>query len=357
MASTFISPGQVLEDPVPAAQEPLRENLNIHLICKDCKEDPPNIVEEWKEGILVCGSCGLVFQENIIDTRSEWRSFQNDDQGSDDPSRVGEATNPLLDGQLSSEIAFVGGNNMNRDLHRAQNRSNEDKNNKALTEGYRQIQAYCETISLPTPVTNLAKMLYKRTLESKTFRGKSDSAIMAGCIFIACRQHKVPRTFKEITNLTRVPKKEIGRVFKQLEEFFKKGKIQVSANGTASTSAPAMEGYVTTNSTSPKELCGRFGNILGLSQPISIIAGECADLLLSRGMLAGRSPLSVAAVALFIISNFMGITKSAKEVGNACAVSDGTIRTAWRKIYDARMDLIQEDWIRKGGNVEKLPPA
>jgi transcription initiation factor TFIIB len=339
---------------VPLEEESTyEENLNIRLICKECREDPPQLIEDWKEGTMVCASCGLVLMSDMIDYRSEWRKFQNDDQGNDDPSRVGEVANPLLNGsQLSTEITFVSGDGRNRELQRAQNKANEDKNNRQLQDGYRSITSFTETMALGSAISNTAKMLYKSTMESKTFRGKSSDTIVAGCIFIACRRHNVGRSFKELNKLTNVPKKEIGRVFKQLEDFFKK---QTRANGTSSAGRAAE--YVATTSTSPKDLCGRFGGILGLPKPVSIIAGDCADLLLARGMLAGRSPLSVAAVAIYIISNLMGHSKTAKEVGEACAVSDGTIRTAWRKIYDARIDLIQEEWIRKGGNVEKLPPA
>jgi transcription initiation factor TFIIB len=56
--------------------------------------------------------------------------------------------------------------------------------------------------------------------DAKAFKGKQQEVIIAGCIFIACRQCKVPRTFREIFALTKVPKKEIGRVFKLLEKFF-----------------------------------------------------------------------------------------------------------------------------------------
>ena len=43
--------------------------------------------------------------DRIIDTRSEWRTFADDDNG-DDPSRVGAASNPLLKGsQLDTIIS------------------------------------------------------------------------------------------------------------------------------------------------------------------------------------------------------------------------------------------------------------
>jgi transcription initiation factor TFIIB len=77
-----LSPGEVYEAPTVSKEEDeWREDLNVTLICPDCKEYPPNIVEEFSSGDTVCGSCGRVLGERGIDTRSEWRTFSNDDQG------------------------------------------------------------------------------------------------------------------------------------------------------------------------------------------------------------------------------------------------------------------------------------
>lgn len=48
-------------------------DLSVRLICPDCRDPNPNIVEEFGSGDLVCGSCGLVLGDRIVDTRSEWR--------------------------------------------------------------------------------------------------------------------------------------------------------------------------------------------------------------------------------------------------------------------------------------------
>ena len=45
-------------------------------------------------------------------------------------------------------------------------------------------------------------------------KGRSNDAIASACLYIACRQEGVPRTFKEICAISRVSKKEIGRCFK-----------------------------------------------------------------------------------------------------------------------------------------------
>lgn len=208
--------------PALKPQEPWRENLNMQMICRDCKEFPPNLVEEFSSGDMVCGSCGLVLGDRIVDTRSEWRTFSNDDQGNDDPSRVGDGANPLLNGsQLQTSIAFSDGpTGRSRDLHRAQNKSTHDKSTKGLLTAYKEIGALCDAMSIPKNVSDTAKHLFKMVHDAGAFRGKSQETIIAGCIFIACRQCKVPRTFREIFALTRVTKAEIGRIFKALEKFF-----------------------------------------------------------------------------------------------------------------------------------------
>ena len=192
-------------------REAWRENLNMHLICPDCKESPPNLVEEFSSGDMVCGSCGLVLGDRIVDTRSEWRTFSNDDQGGDDPSRVGDAANPLLNGaQLQTSISFGGGSaGRNKDLQRAQNNATHDKTTKALLAAYKEIDSFCESLGIPKSVADSAKGQFKEVYEAGAFRGKSQETIIAGVIFISCRQHKVPRTFREIFALTKVTKGEL----------------------------------------------------------------------------------------------------------------------------------------------------
>lgn len=211
-----------------AAQEQWKQNLNMHMMCRECKEYPPNLVEEFASGDMVCGSCGLVLGDRIVDTRSEWRTFSNDDQGSDDPSRVGDGANPLLNGsQLQTTIAFSdGANARSRDLHRAQNKSTHDKSTKTLLAAYKELGALCDSMHIQSNISNYAKQLFKQVHDAGVFRGKSQETIIAGCLFIACRQMGVPRTFREIFAVTKVSKAEIGRIFKVLEKFFAQQNVE-----------------------------------------------------------------------------------------------------------------------------------
>ena len=48
-------------------------DLAVRLICPQCRDPNPNIIEEFGSGDYVCGTCGLVLGDRVVDTRSEWR--------------------------------------------------------------------------------------------------------------------------------------------------------------------------------------------------------------------------------------------------------------------------------------------
>jgi transcription initiation factor TFIIIB Brf1 subunit/transcription initiation factor TFIIB len=71
---------------------------------------------------------------------------------------------------------------------------------------FRNIPSWCDQSSLPKMISDVAKWLYKRADKEKLLRGKPLDAVIAACIFIACQQAHVPRTFHEICNLTQGPR-------------------------------------------------------------------------------------------------------------------------------------------------------
>jgi transcription initiation factor TFIIB len=57
--------------PSQAQKQSFGPDLSVRLICPECRDPNPNIVEEFGSGDLVCGSCGLVLGDRVVDTRSE----------------------------------------------------------------------------------------------------------------------------------------------------------------------------------------------------------------------------------------------------------------------------------------------
>ncbi|TKA31991.1 hypothetical protein B0A50_01236 [Salinomyces thailandicus] len=356
-----LSPGALpdaAESP-PIEQEEWRENLNVKLICKDCQEDPPNLYEDHASGDVECDTCGLVLTQRNIDVSSEWRTFSNDDQGGDDPSRVGDGPNALLNGaQLNTSIAFGDGGMRNKELHRAQNKSNLDKGNKQLLQAYKQIGALCDGWQLSSAVSETAKHLYKDAEESRLFKGKSNEALIAGCLFLACRRNSVPRSFREVMDLTKVTKKEIGRTFKLLESFLMNKDKEAKHKGAAVLAGGVVafdEEYKGSGNANPSELCNRYCSILGMDQRTSNVAIALANRMTATGALAGRSPLSSAAACIFMAGHLMGQPKSPKEIQTVVNVSDSTIRHAYKLLFNEKEKLLTEEIRSRGVDVERLP--
>ena len=117
------------------------------------------LVDNYETGDVVCPECGLVVLDRVIDV--QW---------------------PVLDTNVQqcrvTKIKTV--NEMGQKLH------------------------------LPETVLEKACLLFKPV------SGRSNEAVYAACLYMACRQERVPRTFKEICAVSTVSKKEIGRAYKQI---------------------------------------------------------------------------------------------------------------------------------------------
>lgn len=336
--------------PPPPPKPSFGPDLAIRLICPECKDPNPKIIEEFGSGDLVCGTCGLVLGDRIVDTRSEWRTFANDE--GDDPSRVGAASDPLMDGieQLDTLISFRDNNTgIARELQRAASRSSASRAERNLLSAFREISNMCDSFSLPKTISDIAKQLYKRSDEEKLLRGKSLDAVIAACIFIACRQAHVPRTFREICQLTRVPKKTIGQCYKALEQAFNltPGAGAASLQGEKSGSVPG---------TGAEDLLVRYCNHLDLPPNVQSIASDIIIEARKHGIAAGRSPVSIAGAAIFFACHLLGKTKNIKDIGAVAGVSDGTMRLVYKLFYVEKAKLVKQEWIDSGKvSLARLP--
>ncbi|KAG0140816.1 hypothetical protein CROQUDRAFT_725958 [Cronartium quercuum f. sp. fusiforme G11] len=333
----------------PQAQKEavFRQDLNVRLGCPDCRSC--TLVEEFSSGDLVCGTCSLVIGDRIVDTRSEWRTFAGDE--GDDPSRVGGPSNPLLNGVENFEtiISFKDGNTgVARDLNRAASRAAAKNGEKSVAAAFLSIQDMCDAISLPRIVTDIAKQLFRRADEEKLLRGKQADAIIAACIFIACRQSKVGRSFKEVVALTRVPKKSIGQCFKALSAAFETS--AVGGGGALNTLSGESSGA------GPEDLMARFCSHLGLPYYVQSGAKRIAILQRDLGILTGRSPISIAGACIYFAGHLFGCAKSVKEIANIAGVSEVTIKIAYKLLYPKREELVEPEMVAKGTcSLDRLP--
>lgn len=85
---------------------------------------------------------------------------------------------------------------------------------RALIAAFKEISTMADRINLPKTIVDRANNLFKQVHDGKNLKGRSNDAKASACLYIACRQEGVPRTFKEICAVSKISKKEIGRCFK-----------------------------------------------------------------------------------------------------------------------------------------------
>ncbi len=67
---------------------------------------------------------------------------------------------------------------------------------KALKSGHEAIRIMAGRIVLTKRIINQACLIYKLCYEKKCLRGRSQDAIVATCIYVACRKEGSPRSMK-----------------------------------------------------------------------------------------------------------------------------------------------------------------
>ncbi len=247
--------------------------------------------------------------------------------------------------QLDAIISFKdGGTGTARELQRAASRSQNSRTGRDLLSAFRDISSWCDQFSLPKTVSDIAKQLYKRADEEKLLRGKPVDAVIAACIFIACRQAHVPRTFREICNLTHVSKKVLGRCYKVLELAF---------NLTPGSSA-ARSGA--TGVARPEDLLVRYCNHLDFPPHVQAICKDIVVAAREHGIGDGRSPVSIAGGAIYFACVLLGVSKTVKDISMVAGMSEVTIRVVYRLYCTHRQKLVKKEWIAEGKvNMDRLP--
>jgi len=343
-----MSQGEIVGDNMEQREQWVADR-NIHLICPECKAHPPNIVEEFAAGDLVCADCGVVLGERMVDTRPEWGTF-NDENNNGDPRRIGQAAG--IDGEQLHSVVAMDKTAVSKDLNRTQQKltgSSRDHRQRRLRSNIKDI---CGSARLNEKVAEFAEDLWLKA-QKKGFKPKDHASVQAACVFIACRKSKASRTLKEIAEMFGVKPSKLGHAFKRLEAFLREStRSKTTLVGGAITQ---QEQYAGATATPVREHIDRFTEKLGLPYQVVSKTKECADALSLHGGLETRTPQLVAGTALYIISHLMGHPRSTTDIGAAVNLGGRTIRAGYRLAYPRREKWLKSEWLGGDGSLDLLP--
>jgi len=274
------------------------------------------LIEDHRAGDQICSECGLVVGDRVIDVGSEWRSFSNGDNGKEgDRSRVGAAENTLLGtsdlttmiGPSTGRASFDAmGNNLYTNARRNTSVASTER---ALINAFRILANMADRINLPKTILDRASLLFKKINDGGRMRGRSNEAIAAACLYIACRQEGVPRTFKEIVAVSTVNKRDIGRCFKIILKSHEDTKVGLVDSG---------------------DFMSRFCGLLGLTREIQRAATSIAKKASDLELTEGRSPVSVTAASIYMASQASSDKRSHAEIAAIAGVAETTLKQCYK---------------------------
>jgi len=292
-----------------------------HAKCPECKSI--DIVRDIEMGESVCGNCGLVVEESLINRGAEWRAFTP--QESKFRARAGAPTKySYYDKGLSTTIRVERdalGRPLSpkvrhqmwrlRSLHLRSNvHASKDRNlNQAMSE----LQRLSEKLHIPSSVQEMAAVIYRKTLNKGLVRGRSIKAMIAASLYVACRFTKIPRTLKEITEASPRRLKEISRNYRRIVQNLK------------------MEMPID----DPLDYVTKIAEKAGVSCDVEGLAFEIIRTAKNKHVTVGKDPSGLAAVALYMASKLKKEKTKQTRLAKAAGVSEVTLR-------NREKDLIQK---------------
>ncbi|CAG7722057.1 unnamed protein product, partial [Allacma fusca] len=196
-----------------------------------------------------------------------------------DDSRLGEAENPLSTGSdLSTTIAQDSTTGLL--LDKVPKKRSSASVDRVLVNAFNRVSTIADRVHLSKNVVDMAKQIFTDLHGKQMLKPRSKEAIVTASLYWACRQENNPRTFNEICEATQESKKEIRRCCKLILNVLNIG----------------------INPITVEDFMPRFCTSLELPPEIQNAATEIARNAINMHLVLGRSPISVAAAAIYMAS-------------------------------------------------------
>lgn len=278
-------------------------------------------------GERVCDSCGFVVDESLVDLGPDWTTFEGDDRIRAGPPASVMVPDKGLGSMVGNGLRDAKGNpidarsvaSLNR-LRRVSQWTRYDRTERALAPGLSQLSSLTARLGLPPVFRERSAILLRRAIEGGLSRGRSMDAIVAAAVYLASKQLGAPRGLHELSEATGVTVHRISLTAKIV----------------------SRELGVFARASKAEDFVPRFTSQLGLDPRL----GERALSLVSVGnrskALESNSPVGIAAGAIYLASEELGIPLTQAQVARLTGVSEVTIRKHYRLLKDALLVPVAE---------------
>lgn len=307
--------------------------------CPDCGST--HLFRDEKHAEIVCKDCGLILEDNIVDTSQEWRAFDYDQR--EKRERTGSAiTMTKHDKGLTTMIGRSGYSDLYQlapkkraEIYRLRRWQQQisSATERNLRYALSELDRMASFLNLPKNVKEQAAIVYRQVVEKGLVRGRSMESVVSAAVYIACRKYNVPRTLDEIAEASGLKKREIGRTYRFV----------------------TRELVIKMVPTKPEEYVPRFASALNLSGEIQSRSIEILKDAGDKELVSGRGPTGVAAAAIYIAATLAGERKTQREVAEVAGVTEVTIRNRYKELIDELgLEINEEEDVEKQKEIEAI---
>ncbi len=294
------------------------------------------IITDPERGEIICSNCGHVMVDKIQETMQEWRAFNYTDKGN---SRSRMGTTSSLARHDMGLYTIIGQTNRDASGHNLtapvlstisrlrvwDNRTQLDPSSylpshRNFQTTFNNLARSKDKLGLSYAIIEKTAYIYRKAHKRGLIRGRSMQALLAACVYIACREMENPRTLRDLATIMNIKRKDITRSYRMLvlELDFK---------------IPLID---------PMKCIIRISNNLDLSEKTKRKAMRMMDNVIRSRISAGKNPMGLAASILYLSCLLNGDQKNQTAFAQAAGVTELTIRNIIRILKNHSISIHSE---------------
>ena len=289
-----------------------------------------SIITNFAAGEIVCGNCGVVYEDRIIDETYEGRTFSNENPGSAgrDQTRVGGPSN--VDEIIGTNITINGKGNSKSKIHRGIVTSNPSKKrtDKRLDE-------LAVKIDFNESTVQIAKTLLSKVEEKKKLKGKNLDSVIGSVFFYTSRLKGIPKTIDDISNKLKLDPRFVRKSFNSIKSIIIEKSYQpdISINALINRYCQSLKDAKLNVTISDKQ----FSELKKLSDEIGKKINE-------NEILTGRNPKTIAATTILTADEILKLGIGKKLISEIIKTTENTISSAYTELMKYKDYVIPEKY-------------
>lgn len=291
--------------------------FNTSIICPVCNI-PSNVITDHESRESICINCGSILANDKLQNMNEQQTFQSKGYENSKVTTYGgfptslskhdrglyttigktskDASGQIIDIQMKNRI------NRWRILDtRNQFKTNKERN---LFTAFVYLQKLKDELGLPDSVIEKAAYIYRKIQDKGISKNIPIKVVIAVACYIACREMEIPRTLKELAEISNTDEKRISKVYRNL----------------------ILELDLKVPLPDPLKMIVKIANMCKTSEKTKRCAISLMNDILNKKLFTSKDPMGLAGSIVYMACKINGENIIQYQIANAAEITTITIR-------------------------------